>query len=139
MQDKLLQLDLESLRLGLVSSLKYMNRPILVFNSASFCGFTKQIHDMQKVYEAGNVVPMALPTNEFGKQEPGDDIEISQYYENKFKVTFPVLKKTDLEHIIFKTHGQPKWNFNKYLFDKHHDFVARFDSNVPVSEVIKNV
>ena len=139
MQDKLLQLDLESLRLGLLSSLKYMNRPILVFNSASFCGFTKQIHDMQKVYEAGNVVPMALPTNEFGKQEPGDDIEISQYYENKFKVTFPVLKKTDLEHIIFKTHGQPKWNFNKYLFDKHHDFVSRFDSNVPVSEVIKNV
>ena len=79
MQDKLLQLDLESLRLGLVSSLKYMNRPILVFNSASFCGFTKQIYDMQKVYEAGSVVPMALPTNEFGKQEPGDDIEISQY------------------------------------------------------------
>ena len=69
MQDKLLQLNLESLRLGLVSSEKFINRPILVFNSASFCGFTKQIHDMQKVYEAGNVVPMALPTNEFGKQE----------------------------------------------------------------------
>ena len=139
MQDKLLQLNLESLRLGLVSSEKFMNRPILVFNSASFCGFTKQIYDMQKVYEAGSVVPMALPTNEFRKQEPGDDIEISQYYESKFKVTFPVLKKTDLKHIIFTKHGQPTWNFNKYLFNKNHDFVARFDSNVPVTEVIKNV
>ena len=139
MQDKLLQLNLESLRLGLVSSEKFMNRPILVVNSASFCGFTKQIYDMQKVYEAGSVVPMALPTNEFGKQEPGDDIEISQYYESKFKVTFPVLKKTDLKHIIFTKHGQPTWNFNKYLFNKNHDFVARFDSNVPVPEVIKNV
>ena len=139
MQDKLLQLNLESLRLGLVSSEKFINRPILVFNSASFCGSTKQIHDMQKVYEAGKVVPMALPTNEFGKQEPGDDIEISQYYESKFKVSFPVLKKTNLEHIIFIKHGKPTWNFNKYLFNSHHDFVARFDSNVPVSEVIKNV
>jgi glutathione peroxidase len=139
MQDKLLQLDLESLRLGLISSEKFIDRPILVFNSASFCGFTKQIHDMQKIYETGHIVTMALPTNEFGEQEPGDDIEISQYYENKFGVTFPVLKKTNLEHVIFATYGQPTWNFNKYLFDRRHDFVAKFDSNVPVSEVIKNV
>ena len=139
MQDKLLKLDLESLRLGLVSSYRFMDRPILVFNSASFCGFTKQITDMQKIYESGKVVPIALPTNEFGKQEPGDDIEVSQYYENKFNVSFPVCKKTDLNHVIFQTYGKPTWNFNKYLFDRHHNFVAKFDSTVSVAEVIKDV
>ena len=139
MTDKLLELNLESLRLGLLSSDRYYGKSLLIFNSASFCGYTKQLVSMQKIYEEGSVVPIALPTNEFGKQEPGDDIEVSQYYENKFNVSFPVCKKTDLNHVIFQTYGKPTWNFNKYLFDRHHNFVAKFDSAVSVAEVIKDV
>ena len=84
MTDKLLELNLESLRLGLLSSDRYWNKPLLIFNSASQCGYTDQLLSMQKIYEQGETVPVAVPTNEFGQQEPGDDIEISQYYQNKF-------------------------------------------------------
>jgi len=94
---------------------------------------------MQKIYEEGSVVPIALPTNEFGDQEPGDDIEISQYYQNKFGITFPVIKKTNLEHFLFETYGKPDWNFNKYLFDKDHNFIRKYGSDVLPEDVIKDV
>jgi|TARA_R110000803_G_scaffold40761_1_gene87762 glutathione peroxidase len=139
MTDKLLELNLESLRLGLLSSDRHYGKPLLIFNSASFCGYTKQLLSMQKIHEEGRVVPIALPTNEFGDQEPGDDIEISQYYQNKFGITFPVIKKTNLEHILFKTYGKPDWNFNKYLFDSKHNFVDRYDSKTLPEDVIKDV
>jgi glutathione peroxidase len=128
MTDKLLELNLESLRLGLLSSERYYGKPLLIFNSASLCGFTNQLHSLQKIYESGKAVPIALPTNEFGKQEPGDDIEISQYYQNNYGVTFPVAKKTDLTHKIFQEYGKPSWNFNKYVFDRQHRFVKRYSS-----------
>ncbi len=139
MTDKLLELNLESLHLGLLSSDRFYNKPLLIFNSASFCGFTSQLNSMQKIYEQKAVVPIALPTNEFGNQEPGDDFELLQYYKNKYKVTFPVIKKIDLEHNFFKTYGRPKWNFNKYLFNKEHNFIKRYDGNVLPEEVIKDV
>ena len=94
---------------------------------------------MQTIYENGKVVPIALPTNEFGGQEPGDDIEISQFYQNKFGITFPIIKKTDLEHTLFIKHGKPDWNFNKYLFDKEHNFVKKYNANILPEDVIKDV
>jgi glutathione peroxidase len=136
--DRLIELGLESLTLGLLSSDRYYNKPLIIFNSAGLCGFTKQLSAFQKIYEAGSVVPIALPTNEFGNQEPGDDIEISQFYQNKYGVTFPVAKKTDLEHTIFKQYGAPLWNFNKYLFDMDHVFVARYNSEILPEDVIAN-
>jgi glutathione peroxidase len=139
MTDKLLKLNLESLRLGLLSSDRHYGKPLLIFNSASFCGYTKQLLSMQKIYEEGSVVSIALPTNEFGDQEPGDDIEISQYYQNKFGITFPVIKKTNLEHFLFETYGKPDWNFNKYLFDKDHNFIRKYGSDVLPEDVIKDV
>ena len=126
--DRLLDLGLESLSLGLLSSERYYDKPLIIFNSASLCGFTNQLHSLQKLYESGKAVPIALPTNEFGKQEPGDDIEINQYYQNNYNVTFPIVKKTDLTHIIFQKYGKPSWNFNKYVFDRQHRFVKRYDS-----------
>ncbi len=137
--DRLLELNLESLTLGLLSSERFYNKPLLLFNSASLCGFTEQLIDMQRIHLEGKVVPIAVPTNEFGMQEPGDDIEISQYYQNKFGITFPVIKKTDLTHILFEKYGKPTWNFNKYLFDSKHHFVKRFDAEVLPEEVTKNV
>ena len=126
--DRLIELRLESLSLGLLSSERYYDKPLIIFNSASLCGFTNQLHSLQKVYESGKAVPIALPTDEFGGQEPGDDIEINQHYQNNYGVTFPVVKKTDLTHIIFQKYGEPSWNFNKYVFDRQHRFVKRYDS-----------
>lgn len=137
--DRLLEFGLESLSLGLLSSDRYYKKPIIIFNSASFCGFTNQLFSLQQIYESGKAVPIALPMNEFGQQEPGDDIEISQFYQNKYGVSFPIAKKTNLTHPFFEKYGAPTWNFNKYLFNENHIFVGRYESSTLPEDVIADV
>ena len=139
MIDKLFELELESLKDGLLFSGRYYKKPIVIFNSASQCGFTKQFADFQTLFEQGKIVPIALPTNEFGSQEPGDNYELLQFCRKHYDVSFPVCKKTDLNHKLFLTHGKPNWNFNKYLFNADHDFVKRFDANFKPMELIDHV
>jgi glutathione peroxidase-family protein len=47
----------------------------------------------QQLYEEGNIVPIALPTNEFKNQEPGDNYEIIQFCRTRYNISFPVCKK----------------------------------------------
>lgn len=135
----IVDLDLESLKLGLLSSDRFWNKKLIIFNTASQCGFTKQLSDFQKIYEEDLAVPIAIPTNNFGDQEPGDDYEILQFISTRYGVTFPVCKKTDVNHKFFKTFGTPDWNFNKYLFNNKHEFVKQFDAYTDPNEVLKYV
>jgi len=137
--DKILDLELESLHHGLLSSEKFYKKPIVVFNSASHCEFTKQLTQFQKLHKEGNIVPIALPTNEFGEQEPGDNYEICQYANIVYKVSFTVCLKTNLDHKLFKRFGKPTWNFNKYVFDSDHNFVKRLDSEIEPRKVLEYV
>lgn len=139
MNDKLLELELDSLKNGLLFSGRFYNKPLVIFNSASQCGFTKQLADFQQIYEEGKIVPIALPTNEFGGQEPGDNYEITQFCRTRYNVTFPVCVKTDLSHKLFKKFGLPDWNFNKYLFDSDHNFIKKFDAYFDPKELLKYV
>jgi glutathione peroxidase len=139
MNDKLLELELESLKDGLLFSGKFWNKPVVIFNSASQCGFTKQFADFQQLYEEGNIVPIALPTNEFNNQEPGDNYEIIQFCRTRYNVSFPICKKTDLTHKLFQLLGLPDWNFNKYLFDKDHNFIKKFNAYIEPKELLNYV
>jgi len=112
-------------------------RPILVFNSASQCGYTKQLAEFEELYQTGKITPIAIPTNEFGQQEPNADDRICDLYKENYGVTFPVLLKTDLQHPFFKTFGMPTWNFNKWLFDAEHNFVDHYDSKIPPMDFIE--
>jgi glutathione peroxidase-family protein len=49
MIDKLLELELESLKDGLLFSGRFWNKPVVIFNSASQCGFTKQFADFSTI------------------------------------------------------------------------------------------
>ena len=139
MTDRLLELDLESLKDGLLFSDRFWNKPVVIFNSASQCAFTKQFADFQQLYEEGNIVPIALPTNEFGAQEAGDNYELLQFCRTNYSVSFPVCKKTDLNHTLFQRFGRPDWNFNKYLFNKDHSFVKQFDAYFDPKELLNHV
>ena len=135
----IIDLDLESLKDGLLFSGRFYKKPIVIFNSASQCGFTKQFADFQTLYESGSIIPIALPTNEFGAQEPGDNYELLQFCTKKYKVSFPVCKKTDLNHTVFQRFGKPDWNFNKYLFNKDHNFVQQFNAYFDPKELLNHV
>jgi glutathione peroxidase len=139
MNDKLLELELESLKDGLLFSERFYKKPLVIFNSASQCGFIKQLEDFQQLYNEGKIIPIALPTNEFGGQEPGDNYEITQFYRTKYNVVFPICKKTDLTHKLFQIFGKPDWNFNKYLFDCNHNFIKKFDAYFEPKELLKYV
>lgn len=131
----------------------YKGKVLLVVNTASNCGFTKQYDGLEKLYnkykDQGFVV-IGVPSNDFGKQEPGSDKEIASFCKLNFGVTFPMASKEvvsgDKAHPFYawatNTLGfgsAPKWNFHKYLINRKGDAVDFFYSTTsPNSSRLKS-
>ena len=123
---------------------EFKNKVIIVINVASQCGFTKQYDDMQKVwdkYQDKGVIMLGIPSNDFGKQEPGSNEEIKNFCEAKFGITFPMTEKVsvkgDLAHPFYiwarENHGNsaiPKWNFHKIIIGKDGKILKTFTSMI---------
>lgn len=118
------------------------NHVILVVNTASHCGYTKQYAKLEWLYqqykEAGLVI-LAFPCNDFGQQEPGTHEEIRIFCEKNYHTHFHLMQKihvvTEECHPLFlklkKITGEaPKWNFHKYLIGRHAESVISFFSSV---------
>ena len=112
---------------------------LLVVNTASFCGFTKQykgLEDLYKKYQDQGLVVLGFPSNDFGNQEPGSNKEIADFCENTYGVKFPMFAKSKVKgpnaNKLFldlaKKSEQPRWNFHKYLIDKNGDFIRSYSS-----------
>ena len=120
----------------------FNGKTILLVNVASNCGFTKQYDDLQKLYDKfkdKGLVVIGVPTNQFGSQEPGSEIEIKNFCETNFNITFPMTSKHDVKginaHQIYlwakETFGKstiPKWNFHKILINKNGNVEDTFAS-----------
>ena len=120
----------------------YKGKVLVVVNVASQCGFTKQYEDMQKIwekYQEKGLVMIGVPSNDFGKQEPGSNTEIKNFCEAKFGITFPMTEKVSVKgtnaHPFYiwaeKNHGNsaiPKWNFHKIIVDKSGKIADTFTS-----------
>ena len=132
---------------------KYKNKTILLVNVASKCGFTKQYTDLQRLfekYEKKGLIVIAVPSNQFGGQEPGSNEEIKNFCETNFGITFPITAKVDVKganaHQIYvwakNNYGNssiPKWNFHKILINKSGKIVDTFGSFInPMSKKIIN-
>ena len=121
---------------------EFKNKVIVVINVASQCGFTKQYDDMQKVwdkYQDRGIIMLGIPSNDFGKQEPGSNEEIKNFCEAKFSITFPMTEKISVKgdnaHPFYiwarKNHGKsaiPKWNFHKIIIGKDGKVLDTFAS-----------
>ena len=121
---------------------QYKNKVIVVINVASQCGFTNQYEDMQKIwekYQNKGLVILAVPSNDFGGQEPGNNAEIKIFCESKFGITFPIAEKTSVKgknaHPFYKwakkNYGNsaiPKWNFHKIIIDKSGKIYKTYSS-----------
>lgn len=107
----------------------FTGKAVLVVNTASRCGFTKQYADLQDLwqrYRARSLVVLGVPSNDFGGQEPGSEAEIKDFCEVNFDVDFPLTAKTVVKgadaHPFYKWAAEtlggmakPRWNFHKYL------------------------
>lgn len=120
-------------------------KPVLMINTASHCGFTKQFSGLETLYQQykdKGLVVIGFPSNSF-KQESKDAAETASVCYQNYGVTFAMTEevpvKGDAAHPIFKhlasETSQPGWNFTKYLVNAEGAVVAKFDSNVtPTSE-----
>ena len=131
----------------------YKNKAILLVNVASYCGFTKQYADLQKlweVYRDKGFVVIGVPSNSFN-QEKNSEKEIKKFCEVNFNINFPMTSiyevKGDNAHAIYKwamnNHGKsaiPKWNFHKILIGKDGKIVDTFVSFTnPTSKKITKI
>jgi glutathione peroxidase len=129
----------------------FRGKTVLLVNVASNCGFTKQYSDLQTLYDKykeKEFIILAVPSNQFGGQEPGSNNEIKEFCETNFNITFPITNKVNVKgddaHIIYKwakeNHGNstvPKWNFHKILINKDGKIQDTFNSFIkPLSDKI---
>lgn len=114
----------------------YKNNVLLIVNTASQCGFTPQYEDLEiiyKKYKDQGFAILGFPCNQFGGQEPGTDQSIKEFCETIYHITFPLYSKVEVKgenaEPLFKylTQKLPgilgmeniKWNFTKFLINKH--------------------
>ena len=119
----------------------YKGKVVLVVNTASACGYTPQYAGLEQLYQDykdKGVVVLGFPSNDFGGQEPGTAAEIKTFCEKKYHVTFPMFAKVKTKGdgqspvyaFLVAGHGEPKWNFHKYLVGKDGKVRAAFPSAV---------
>ncbi|MBI3515789.1 MAG: glutathione peroxidase [Proteobacteria bacterium] len=108
---------------------EWRGRALLVVNTASQCGFTQQYNGLQhlhQTYGERGLTVIAVPSNDFGGQEPGTEAQIKAFCGSRFNVAFPLTAKTQVvggeAHPFYRwaarelgPAARPRWNFHKYL------------------------
>ena len=130
--DKVLyDFKIESISGEIIDLNKFKNKVVLITNTASYCGFTKQYSDLQKLwqkYKEEGLIVLGVPSNSFN-QEKSNEKDVKDFCEVNFNINFPMTKITEVKgedaHEIFKwakkNYGKsavPKWNFHKILINK---------------------
>ncbi len=121
---------------------QYAGKVVLVVNTASFCGFTKQYEGLEALYakyQGKGLVVLGFPSNEFGEQEPGSAKEIADFCFNTYGVKFPMFSKSQVAgpkknalyaELSKATKTEPQWNFSKYLIDRQGKVLANYPSKI---------
>jgi glutathione peroxidase len=122
---------------------QWRGRVLLIVNTASQCGYTPQYRGLEVLYrklEHQGLTILGFPCNQFGAQEPGTEAEIAAFCKKNYGPTFPMFAKINVNgpkaHPLYRylTRTQRgilgtesiKWNFTKFLVDRHGKPVARY-------------
>jgi glutathione peroxidase len=122
----------------------WRGRPILVVNTASFCGYTPQYRDLEALwrqYRERGLVVLGVPSNDFGAQEPGAAAEIKAFCDTTYGIDFPLTEKVRVigaaAHPFYRwvaaelgEAGAPRWNFHKYLVGPDGELAGTWPSQV---------
>lgn len=134
-----------------VSMSDYKGKVLLIVNTASKCGFTKQYPGLEVLYQKykdQGLVVVGFPCNQFAGQEPGTDAEIATFCELNYGVTFPLMSKINVNgkdaeplYVFLKEQageghsGSIKWNFTKFLVSRDGTHIQRFGSRTTPEEL----
>ena len=132
----------------------YKNKVILIVNTASYCGFTKQYTDLQNLwekYKAQGLIVLGIPSDSFNQEKKANK-EVKEFCEVNFNISFPLSEITNVKgenaHPVFKwakenfgNSAVPKWNFHKILINKNGQIIDTFASfTSPMSsKIIKKI
>ena len=140
-EKKFYDFSIESITGETINFKDYKNKIILVVNTASYCGFTKQYEELQELwnlYREKGLIVLGVPSNSFN-QEKSNNVDVKKFCEVNFNINFPLSTITEVKgenaHEIFKwakkNYGNsavPKWNFHKILVNKQGKIHKTFNS-----------
>jgi glutathione peroxidase len=130
----------------------YKGKVMLIVNTASKCGFTPQftgLEDLYKKLHPRGLEILGFPCNQFGKQDPGTNEEISEFCQLNYGVSFPMFSKVEVNGDnaapLFKFLKQQapgvmgtegiKWNFTKFLVDQSGRVLKRYASATKPADI----
>ena len=149
-EKKIYDFTIESITGDTINFNNYKNKVILVVNTASYCGFTNQYDELQKLwdlYKSRGLIVLGIPSDSFNQEKKSDE-EVKEFCEVNFNINFPLSSITEVKgknaHDLFKwakeNHGKtaiPKWNFYKILINKEGKIEDTFSSfTKPLSKKI---
>ena len=126
----------------------WRGRPVLVVNTASFCGYTPQYRGLESLWQSyrdRGLVVLGVPSNDFGQQEPGSTAEIKQFCQTNYAVDFPLAQKCRVigaqAHPFYRwiaetlgEAGTPRWNFHKFLIAPDGELAGAWPAQVPPTD-----
>ncbi len=151
-EKKFFDLNIKGISGETINFSEFKNKVVLVVNTASYCGFTKQYEELQVLwdkYSKKGLIVLGVPSNSFN-QEKNNDSDVKEFCEVNFNITFPLSVITEVKgnnaHELYKwakaNHGSsavPKWNFYKILINKEGKIEDTFSSlTKPLSNKIIN-
>lgn len=131
-----------------LSLAKYRGKVVLIVNVASRCGYTPQYAGLEKLYRQykdKGLIVLGVPSNDFGRQEPGSNAEIKEFCSTKYRTTFPMLSKVSVvkgpdqaplyKYLTRQTENgvldaTVAWNFNKFLVGRDGRVIRHYASKV---------
>ena len=149
-EKKIYDFSIESITGETINLKDYKNKVILIVNTASYCGFTKQYDELQELwdlYKDKGLIVLGVPSNSFN-QEKNNNSDVKKFCEVNFNINFPLTTITNVKgenaHELFKwakkNHGksaEPKWNFHKILINRDGQVEDTFASfTKPMSKKI---
>lgn len=123
---------------------RYQGKVLLIVNTASKCGYTKQFASLQTLYERyqkEGLEILGFPSNQFKNQDPLTNKAIYEFCTLHFGVSFKMFKKTHVKdkniHPLFDylisnnlvSNEAIAWNFEKFLVNKEGQVINRYPSN----------
>jgi len=134
-----------------ISMREYKGKVLLIVNTATKCGYTKQYDGLQELYDKykdRGFEILDFPCNQFAGQAPGSNEEIAAFCSLNFGITFKQFKKINVngkeESPLYtllkeKKNGRIRWNFTKFLIDRDGNVVERYDSAITPKELDKEI
>ena len=134
----------------------FEGKVLLVVNTASKCGFTPQFAGLEELYEKykdRGLEVLGFPCNQFGKQDPGSNDEITEFCQLNYGVSFPMFGKVEVngsdadplfKHLKAEAPGalgteSIKWNFTKFLVDSSGKVIKRYAPKTKPADIAADI